>query len=164
MTTEDGSYTDAKGRLRWRVNDELAGRLSELADFLVVGGYDESHAARYPRLAYTISRMSVPITTLCREQRLDEIPGVGDTVATIISQLVEAGTCDKFEEWAETTPLSLLEIIRLPGLGAKSVRTLYSEYGITDMKELLDAVEESKLETRLASRVMASLRKAAIVT
>lgn len=47
---------DAKGRLRWHRNDELERHFQMLYDILVIGGYDECHARRYPQLAYTISR------------------------------------------------------------------------------------------------------------
>ena len=55
-TKDDESYTDAKGRTRWHRNDEIAKNLQQLHDILVIGGYEESHATRYARLAYTISR------------------------------------------------------------------------------------------------------------
>jgi hypothetical protein len=55
------SYIDAKGRTRFHENDELAEQLKRLGQFLVVGGYPAQHAARYPKLAHTISRHPEPL-------------------------------------------------------------------------------------------------------
>lgn len=81
MADIDESYVDEKGRIRWRVNDEIGVRLKTLGEFLVVGGYEESHATRYPKLAHAISRYPESIIRLHREARLGEIPGVGKTSA-----------------------------------------------------------------------------------
>ena len=54
-SASDTSYVDAKGRTRWQRNEWLAERLKELGEFLVIGGYAESHAVVYKRLSYTIS-------------------------------------------------------------------------------------------------------------
>ena len=64
------SYIDAKGRHRWRCNDQIAEKLNQLHDLLVIGGYEESHARRYPQLAYAISRHPESILMLHEEDRL----------------------------------------------------------------------------------------------
>ena len=61
---EDGSYVDAKGRTRWHENDEISLRLLELHTFLIIAGYPEDHASRYPWLAHYISRFPEPMSDL----------------------------------------------------------------------------------------------------
>ena len=107
---DDTSYIDQKGRTRWRRNDEIAGKLQQLHDILVIGGYEESHAARYPRLAYAISRHPESIVELHREGCLSTISGVGETIAEIIGEFIETGTCTKLEEFAEHTPKTVLAV------------------------------------------------------
>ena len=102
------SYTDAKGRLRWRRNDEIAEKLKQLYDILVIGGYDESHAKRYPQLAHTLSRHPESVDELHREGRLTEIPGIGGIVAGIIGEFLETGTCTKLEGFTKKMPRSVL--------------------------------------------------------
>ena len=71
-------------------NGEIAQKLMDLHTILIVADYPEDHAARYPRLAYTISRMEASVAELVAQGRLkEEIPGVGDIVATIITEYVE---------------------------------------------------------------------------
>ena len=145
MTRANQSYTDEKGRTRWRLNDEIAERLKQLYDILVIGGYAESHARRYSQLAYVISRQAEPIDEMHREARLAEIPGIGETVAGIIGEYVDKGTCAKLEEFAESTPLTVLEPTAIPGLGAQTAKTLYEEHGIDSLAALGKALEEGRL-------------------
>jgi DNA polymerase (family X) len=145
LRTEDQSYTDDKGRRRWRANDELAEELERLGDYLIICGYEESHARRYHKLAYQIARYPESALQLHRERRLSEIQGVGTTIAGIISEIIETGTSSKMEQWATKFPKSVLELRDIPGLGAKTIRTLYRKLHIRSLAELKRALDEDKL-------------------
>lgn len=142
----DTSYTDQKGRTRWRRNDEIADKLKQLHDILIIGGYEESHATRYTRLAYTISRHPESVEVLHDEGRLSAISGVGETIAEIIGEFIETGTCNKLEEFAEHTPKTVLELTALPGVGIKTAKALYDELGIDSRASLGEALNEGRLE------------------
>ena len=118
----DTSYTDGKGRTRWHRNQWLADRLKELGEFLVIGGYEESHAVVYKRLSYSISRYPESAQALHAEGRLEEIPDVGPTITGIIGEYLQTGTCGKLTEWAAHHPLTLLEITDIRALGAQTAR------------------------------------------
>jgi DNA polymerase (family 10) len=141
-----GSYTDAKGRLRWQQNDWLAEQLKQLGEFLVIGGYEESHATRYPKLAYAISRHPEPIEVLWEEKRLGSIPGVGATIQGIIGEFLTTGSCAKKNEWAQHTPLSIMEVAAIPGLGAKTVKVLYQEHDVKNLDDLKAALDKGVLQ------------------
>ncbi len=145
----EATYIDHKGRVRWHCNDALAEKLKQLYDILVIGNYDESHAARYPRLAHMISRYPESIKMLDVQDRLTELPGVSDVVAGIISELIEKGTCKKMTQGDELfipPPMSVLELTAIPQLGAKTARTLYQDHGIDSLKALAKAIDTGKLE------------------
>lgn len=128
-------------------NDEIAQKLMELHTILIVADYPEDHAARYPRLAYTISRMEESVSDLVARGRLqDEIPGVGDIVSTIITEYVETGTCSKLQEYASEIPETITELIPIPGLGPKTIKLLYQEIGIDSLQSLQNAINEDKLK------------------
>lgn len=145
-TNRDQSYTDEKGRKRWRGNDEIAGQIKGMADYLTICGYDESHAKQYGKLAYIISRYPESVVQLHQEGRLNEIPGVGTTIAGIIGEFLKTGTCAKMEQWVHRVPKSVLELTAIPGLGAKTIRVLSRKYKIRSLKELKKSLDEDKLQ------------------
>ncbi len=142
---KDVSYTDEKGRKRWRGNDGIADQIKSLGNYLIICGYDESHAKRYGMLAYVISRYPVSVVKLHQERRLNEIPGVGATIAGIIGEFLKTGTCAKMEQWVHRVPKSVLELTAIPGLGAKTIRVLSRKYKIRSLKDLKKALDEDKL-------------------
>lgn len=147
MASKKGaSYVDDKGRLRCRRNDEIADQIKRLGDFLIIGGYEESHAKRYGKLAHTISRYPESVVRLYKEGRLDQIPGVGGTIAEMIGEFLKTGSCSKMEQWAERIPRTVLELTAIPGLGAKTIRTLYTEHGIKSLNALRRALDKGKLD------------------
>ncbi len=127
-------------------NVEIAQKLMELYTVLIVADYPEDHAARYPCLAYTISRMEESVADLVAEGRLqDEIPGVGDIVSNIITEYIETGTCSKLQEYASEIPYTITELIPIPGLGPKTIKLLYQEVGVESLQSLRVALEEGRL-------------------
>lgn len=142
----DQSYTDQKGRKRWRGNDRVADQIKGMGDYLIICGYDESHAKQYGRVAYTISRFPESVIQLYQEGRLNKIPGVGATIAGIIGEFLKTGTCAKMEQWVHRVPKTVLELTEIPGLGAKTIRVLSRKYKIRSLKDLKTALEENKLQ------------------
>ena len=144
---EDGSYVDAKGRTRWHENDEIALRLLELHTFLIIADYPEDHASRYPWLANYISRFPEPVSDLIAQGRLiEEIPGAGEVVAKIVEEFLNTGTSSKLEEFAGDTPRTVVELVPIPGLGAKTIKRLYEDVGVDGLVSLRTAIDEGKLK------------------
>ncbi|NIO11005.1 MAG: hypothetical protein GTO40_24540 [Deltaproteobacteria bacterium] len=145
-TNGDQTYIDAKGRKRWRGNDRIADQIKAMGDYLIICGYDESHAKQYGRVAYTISRFPESVIQLHQEGRLNRIPGVGPTIAGIIGEFIKTGTCEKMEQWVHRVPKTVLELTEIPGLGAKTIRILSRKYKIRSLKDLKNALGENKLQ------------------
>ena len=144
---EEGSYVDAKGRTRWHQNDELAQRFLELHTFLIIADYPEDHASRYPWLANYISRFPEPMSDLIAQGRLiEEIPGAGEVVAKIVEDFLNTGTSAELEEFAGDTPRTVVEIVSIPGVGAKTIKRLYEEVGVDSLVSLRTAINEGRLK------------------
>lgn len=146
-SSENEFSDDDKDHTGELTNDEIAQKLMELHTILIVADYPEDHATRYPRLAYTISRMEESVAELATQGKLQEaIPGVGDIVSTIITEYVETGTCSKLQEYASDIPQTIVELIPIPGLGPKTIKLLYQEVGIDSLLSLRSAIDEGKLK------------------
>ena len=143
----EGSYIDGKGRTRWHRNEDIARKLLELHTFLIIADYPEDHASRYPRLAHSISRFPEPMSDLITQGRLiEEIGGVGEIIAEIIQEFVETGTSGKLEEFAGDTPRTVVELVPISGIGAKTIKRLYEEVGVDSLASLRTAIDEGKLK------------------
>jgi len=127
-------------------NSELANRLRDLRDFLIIAGYEESHATRYTQIARYIEKMGEPIEDVKNERRLTEIPGVGKLVAQYIREIMDNGVSSKQKEWEDQAPISVLELVRIPGLGPKTARKLFQEHGIDSLSKLRQADEAGILQ------------------
>jgi DNA polymerase (family 10) len=126
-------------------NLEMANRLRDLRDFLIIAGYEESHATRYTQIARTIEKMPEPIMELHVEHRLTEIPQVGKLIAQYMKEIIRDGVSSKQLEWEKEAPISVLELVRVPGLGAKTARRLWQEHQISTLAQLQKTVQEQDL-------------------
>ncbi|CAN5699747.1 hypothetical protein BH11ARM2_BH11ARM2_06440 [soil metagenome] len=127
-------------------NAELAQKLRDLRDFLIIAGYEESHATRYSHISRHIEKMPEEVEVMRREGRLKEIPGVGGLITTYIKEILEDGVSSKQRDWEPVAPISVLELVRIPGLGAKTAKRLFHEFGIASAADLRRALNEGKLE------------------
>jgi len=128
-------------------NAEVAEKLRDLRDFLIIAGYEESHATRYTQIARYIEKLGEPIEDIQREHRLTDIPGVGKLVAQYIREIMVDGVSSKQKEWEQQAPITVLELVRIPGLGPKTARRLFQEFGIDGLAELRRADEAGILAT-----------------
>jgi len=133
-------------------NAQLARRLRDLRDYLIIAGYDESHATRYTHIARSIETMPESVEQMRREGRLKEIPQVGPTIALYIKEILDNGICSKQRDWESFAPFSVVEMCRVPGLGPKSAKLLFEGFGIKSLAELKAAVEGGKLNSLLSEK------------
>src|SRR4051812_10378949 len=82
---------------------------------------------------------------MTREGRVTELPGIGRTLEEKINALLETGSTPAVEKLRAKFPPGLMDIMRLPGVGPKRVRTLYEELGIASLDDLRAAAEEGRL-------------------
>lgn len=134
-------------------NAELAQALRDLRDYLVVAGYEESHAARYTHIARAIEGWPEDLNVVRREARLTDIPGVGKTIAMYIKEFLSEGTCSKYRDWEGTCPRTVLDLVRIPGIGVKSAQRLFQGYGVTDLTTLRIALDQGELEGFTAKQI-----------
>jgi len=146
-------------------NAEIAAALEELGTL-----YELDGAVRYRVLAYgaagkAIRESPVSVAELSAEGRATEIPGVGKTLAEKIQALLETGEIPAAVKLKAKFPPTLIEVTRVPGLGAKTARLLYDELGISSMEELKAAAESEQIREvkglgpKAEENVLASLER-----
>ena len=111
-------------------NAEIAAALDELGTLYELDGAVRYRVIAYREAARVIRESPVSIEELAREGRLTELAGIGATLEQKVLTLLDTGSIPSAERLKEKFPSSLVEVTRIPGLGAKTARRLYDELGI----------------------------------
>jgi DNA polymerase (family 10) len=144
-------------------NAEIAAALRELGILYELDGADRFRVLAYRDAARAVRDSPLSMEQLAAEGRLTEVPGVGRTLAEKIAALIDTGTIPAAEKLKATIPASLVEVTRVPGLGARTARRLHDELGIEDLEGLRVAAEEGAIRTlkglgpRVEENVLAAL-------
>ena len=123
----------------------VADTLRELGQRMELEGANPYRARAYRRAAENLSLSPLPLERLVAEGRLKDIPGIGDALADLITQLHETGTHPRLATLRKETPESVLGMLRIPGLRPERVRKLHKELGIASVGELEDAARSGRL-------------------
>jgi DNA polymerase (family X) len=126
-------------------NSEIARVFEDVADLLEIRGDNIHRVLSYRRAAESIAETGGDLETLAAEGKLEDIPGVGATIAEKIRELLASGRLEFYERLQSEVPATLLEIIRLNGVGPKKARLFWNELGITTVDALKKAAEDDKL-------------------
>ena len=79
------------------------------------------------------------------QKELVAIKGVGGSIATRIREYIDTGTVVKLDELRIKYPAPLVELLKIPGLGPKTLKTLRSELNIQNLDDLKSAIEREAL-------------------
>jgi DNA polymerase (family 10) len=126
-------------------NAELARIFTEIGDMLEILGEVVYKAVAYRRVADVIQRYPDDVAALYRRGEPPRIPGAGAALTAKLAELAETGRLEYHERLRAQVPDGLLEILRIPGVGPKTVRLLQTELGIDSVQALRAAAEEGRL-------------------
>jgi DNA polymerase (family 10) len=125
----------------------IAALLREFGQRSALRGGNPFRAKAYGRAADNLLALSLPLDQIIAQDRLREIPGIGDAIADIIKKLQATGTHPALEKMRKEIPSGVLEMLTIPGLRADKVIKLYQELGLTSLEELEQAAREGRLQT-----------------
>ncbi len=126
-------------------NKQVAGYLKQTASLIELTGGNPFRGRAFDRAARTLERLETPVADLLAEGTLTDVPGIGGGLAGQIRDLLESGTFDLLDELLSAVPPGLLDALRVKGLGAKKVRRLWKELGVTTLDELEEAAAVGRL-------------------
>jgi DNA polymerase (family 10) len=143
-----------------RTNAEIAGRLKEIRTLMEFAGEPFFKFMAYERAAETIEN-AAPLAGVLAAGRLEELPGVGKTIAGRIAELIATGTCAYLEELRARYPSTLLEVLGVGGVGMKTARLLYDRLGVASLAGLERALAAGALAEipRLGAKSIDNIRR-----
>lgn len=125
-------------------NNEVATLLYEIADFLEMR--DEEYKPRtYRNAARSVEALSENIEEIYNRGDLQEIDGVGESIADKIAEYLETGELDYYQELKADMPVDVESLTRVENLGPKRVQKLYNALGVTTLDEVEQAAEEGDI-------------------
>jgi len=128
-------------------NQEIAKIFYEIADYLEMEGVAFKPYA-YQKAAITLETLEEDVEEIYKKggiKALEEIPGVGESIALKIEEYLKTGRIKGYEKLKKKTPINLEEIIAVEGMGPKKAKVLYQKLGIRNLKDLEKTARAHKI-------------------
>ena len=138
------SNTDSSATGSCVDNRPIAQVFAEIGDLLEIKGGNAFKVRAYRTASETIAAWPDPIARL-DETQLRDIPGIGKDLAAKIRELADTGTCAYHAELLQEFPPTILDLLRLQGIGPKTVALLYSALGVRSVADLAAAARDGRL-------------------
>jgi DNA polymerase (family X) len=118
-------------------NADIAAVFEEIADLLEIQNENPFRIRAYRNAARQVEGMGVALADMvAKGEDLTELPGIGDDLAAKIKEIVATGQCKALEKLRKQVAPSVTELLKIPGLGPKRVRTLYDQLKVKTVAQL----------------------------
>jgi DNA polymerase (family X) len=126
-------------------NSEIVKILEEIADFLELKGENVFKTRAYQKAARSIEFLSEDVAKLVQENRLSEIPGVGEAITAKLTELITTGHLKYYEKLRDEFPPGISTFLNIPGIGPRTALLLTRELRITTIEELEQAIADGRV-------------------
>jgi DNA polymerase (family 10) len=153
-------------------NKDIARLLAETADLMEIAAQDPFRIRSYRNAASAIEGYPERVIDIILhvERKVTDIPGVGKSLAAALEEIARRGSFDRRDELLAIYPPTALELLKIQGLGPKSIALLFEHYRVSTIDDLERIAKEQKLRelprmgAKLEEKVLrsiASYRKSA---
>lgn len=128
-------------------NADVAERLREMAVYLDMTGVQFKPRA-YEKAAHAVEGLDRPVADLYAERGvkgLAQLPSVGTGIAERIGEIIRTGTCHDLEALRKATPVDVMALTAVEGLGPKMVKALYDDLGVRTVADLEKAARAGRI-------------------
>src|ERR1700694_1423997 len=143
-------------------NVTMARLLEQTQTLLEIDGADKFRILSYRRAAEAAEQTTVDLMAVAEDTaRLLEIQGIGKSIATSLQAIARTGTLPLREELVAKYGPSVLELMKLPGMGPKTVALFWSAAKISSIDQLAEAIDGGRLAQlpRMGQKQLDKLRK-----
>lgn len=132
-------------------NAEIADIFEKIASILEIQEENRFRIRAYQQAGQMIIGLPQELSDICKEggkEAIDKLPGIGKDLASKIIELIQTGRLNFFVQLKKKVPSGLLEIMEIGGMGPKTTRYVWKEYGVKTIKQLEGLAKSGKLEKR----------------
>ena len=147
-------------------NLSIARVLHEIADILEIKGENTFRIRSYRMGAESVQALPHDLAGMVgRGEKLTTLQGVGSGIAGKIEELDKTGVCTYHQELLEEVPATLLELLKLPGLGPRGVSLIWTRLGVRSAEDLEAAITDGRFRTipgmkeKKEARIIQSLKE-----
>lgn len=126
-------------------NREVADVFTRIANLSEIKGEIIYKTLAYRKAAESLSDLGRDVNKYWKEEKLQDIPGVGKAISEKIDELLRTGRLEFLEKLEKEVPPGLADWLQVPGLGPKKVALIWRELGITRLSQLEKAARAGKL-------------------
>src|SRR5579864_4502166 len=144
-------------------NRNIAAIFYETADLMEIRGDDPFRIRSYRRAAEAVEGLGFRLGDVASDtKKLLEIPGIGKGMAANIQQIVREGNFTLHEELLQKYRPSMLELLRIQGLGPKTIALIWDAFQVGDVEGVAKLAQAGKLRTlpRLSEKSEQKILKA----
>ena len=127
-------------------NKAIAGLLYETADLLQIDGQDPFRVRSYRNAAEAIEALPQQVADLIQDpKKLLEVQGIGKGMLANLQMLFKDGRIEAHAELLKKYRPSMLELLKIQGLGPKTIALIWSAYQVSDLEGVEKLAREGKI-------------------
>jgi DNA polymerase (family 10) len=126
-------------------NTEICKIFEDIADLLELKGENPFKIRAYRNFTNAVKHLPVELEQLVAEDRLNEVPGVGEAITKKVTELVTTGRLEFYERLKAEFPEGISALLDIPGVGPKTAILLINELGIKSIDELEAAIADGRV-------------------
>jgi DNA polymerase (family X) len=127
-------------------NADAAAIFGEIADLLEIQGANPFRVRAYRNAARNVAELSRDLRLMVEKgEDLTELPGIGADLGAKIQEIVTTGKCALLERLRRQLPPTITDLLKIPGLGPKRVKTLYQDLDVQTTEQLYRAARDERI-------------------
>lgn len=128
-------------------NEDIAVIFDEMANLLEIEDANPFRVRAYRNAARTVRGLGQELSTMVANgEDLTRLPGIGENLAAKIKEILSTGHAKALDKLHKEVPASLEALLKIPGLGPKRVKMLYTDLHIKTLKQLEHAARRRHLQ------------------
>jgi DNA polymerase (family 10) len=129
-------------------NADIAAIFNEIGDLLEIQGANPFRVRAYRNAARTLEGLGREVRTMVdKAEDMKELPGIGADLAAKIVEIVATERCAFLDRLHRELPPAITELLKIPGIGPKRVKTLYRDLDVQTLAQLYRAAKDGRVRS-----------------